>query len=162
MTPLSGLRLYAAIGTCMLIVGLIISLLFTRARLDAEKMGRAADRQAVATAQAEARAADLQHARDVESAQNRVREEVSRDLETKLASARAAADDYARRLRNASAQGGGNRAHLPSTATAPLAAPEPGETAILDDLRICANNTVIAEGWQHWWSEVSKVTIDAR
>lgn len=147
-------RLYAALGIGALILALFVGLLFTRARLDSEKNGRALDRQAVATAQAEARAADLQHARDIEAAQNHVREEVSRDLEAKLASARAAADDYARRLRNQAAQGGSNRAHLPVVAEPPDAPDGPGETAILDDLRICADNTVKAEGWRDWWLRI--------
>lgn len=145
-----------------IILALLVGLVTTRARLDAEKKGRALDRQAVATAQAEARAADLQHARDVETAQNRVREEVSRDLETKLASARAAADRYAARLRNAAAQGGGDRSHLSFTPAAPVEPADTDQDALVDDLRACSENTVIAAGWQDWWVQVSKVTTDAR
>jgi hypothetical protein len=150
-------RLYAAISVGALILALVIGLLLTRARLDTEKQGRALDRQAVATAQAEARAADLQHARDIEAAQTKVREEVSRDLETKLASARAAADDYARRLRNSAAQGGGNRAGLPEAADAPGAPAGAGEASLVDDLRTCSDNTVKAESWRDWWLGVSTI-----
>jgi hypothetical protein len=148
-------RLYAALGVGAIILALVVGLLFTRARLDSEKKGRALDRQAVATAQAEARAADLQHARDVETAQTRIKEEVTRDLEGKLASARAAADDYARRLRNQAAQGGGDRAGLSFTPAAASAADGAGEATVLDDLRACADNTVKAEGWRDWWIKIS-------
>lgn len=151
-------RLYAALGVGALIVALVAGLLFTRARLDAEKQGRLADRQAVATAQAEARAADLQHARDVEAAQTRIKEEVTRDLEGKLAAARAAADDYARRLRNQAAQGGGDRADMSFTPATAVAADGAGSQTILDDLRACGDAVVKAEGWRDWWIKISGET----
>lgn len=135
----------------------LIGLQITRSTLATARAEHKAFIAEVERQTAQARADDIAHARAVETAQNQVREEVSRDLETKLASARAAADDYARRLRNAQAQGGGVRTNLPSAAQPAVDPSVPGPTTELDDARACADAVVKAEGWREWWAQVSEV-----
>lgn len=105
-----------------------------------------------------ARADDLANARAVETRNAAIAEEAQRDLQTKLASARADADRYASRLRTPATadprRGAG--ADLPGTPSPASGAPRAGTAPELDDARVCAVNTVLAEGWQDWWREVSK------
>jgi hypothetical protein len=104
-----------------------------------------------------ARADDLANARAVETRNAAIAEEAQRDLQTKLASARADADRYASRLRSAAAAdpGSGARADLPRTPSSASGIAGAGSTPELDDARVCAVNTVLAEGWQDWWRRVA-------
>jgi hypothetical protein len=106
-----------------------------------------------------ARADDLANARAIETRNAAIAEETQRDLQTKLASARADADRYAIRLRSAATAdpGSGAGKDLPRTAQAPSGASGAGPTSELDDTRVCAVNTVLAEGWQDWWRQVSLI-----
>lgn len=126
-------------------------------RKDAE---RAALVSEIARKTEQARAEDMAHARAVEAAQSQVREEVSRDLETKLAAARAAADDYARRLRDKAAQGGGGKPRLPGTPAATVNPVGAGEAADVDDARACADAVIKAEGWQDWFTSIRTIERD--
>lgn len=46
---------------------------------------------------------------------------------------------------------------LPSLAGAASGVAGAGEATELDDARACADNTVKAEGWQAWWTNVSAI-----
>ena len=114
-------------------------------------------------ATADAQAADLSHARAVEQHDAATSGRIQHDLEVQIASARADADDYARRLRArdtaAAAAGtdrggsGGAGVSRPADAAGGAALPDPATQ--LADVRACAVNTAVAAGWQRWWSEVS-------
>lgn len=149
-------RLCAAIVNAVIVIGLAIALIITRGTLDRVKAEKATVIAEVRAKTAEAQAADLAHVRAVEAAQDKVREEVSRDLESKLAAARAAVDDYARRLRAQAAQGGGGATPVPIASEAARAPAGAGTEALVSDLQICAENTVKAEGWQAWWREAEQ------
>ena len=108
---------------------------------------------------AAARADDIAHARVIEQAQEAARKEAYHDIDEKLAAARADADAYVRRVltKAGTDQGGGGRADMPG---APDPAGKPagtGEAAFLDDTRICAENTVKAEGWSAWWASIQNI-----
>lgn len=108
---------------------------------------------------AAAKADDIAHARVIEQAQEAARKEAYHDIDEKLAAARADADAYVRRVlaKAAADQGGGGRADMPGT---PDPAGEPAdasEAAFVDDTRICAENTVKAEGWSAWWASIQNI-----
>lgn len=108
---------------------------------------------------AEAKAADLTRARDIEARNLTIMKELQDALSAKLAAELRRADDYARRLRQ---QAGATRADPGRGGTADLSAPadtagapdRAGEAAIVDDVRICTENTVKAEGWAEFWARV--------
>ena len=113
-------------------------------------------------ATADAQAADLTHARAVEQRDAATSGRIQHDLEVQIASARADADDYARRLRardTAAAAAGADRGgsggpgvSRPADPASGAALPDPATQ--LADVRACAVNTTVAEGWQRWWSAV--------
>lgn len=110
---------------------------------------------------AEAKAADIEHKAQVETAQNTKTQESDNALRTQLADARTRADDLSRRLRNASAQadsGGSGTKDLPRPANAASGANGAGQaTVVAADNIACAENTVKAQGWQDWWHAVADV-----
>ena len=114
-------------------------------------------------ATAQAQAADLTHARAVEQRDAATTGRIQHDLEIQIASARADADDYARRLRArdaAPAAAGADRraggaAGVSRPADAAGGAPLPDPATQLADVRACALNTTLAEGWLRWWAEVT-------
>lgn len=138
------------------IAALIAGLMLTRARLDTERASTKALVAMYEATAATALAADLNHAANVAAAYSKARDEVSHDLETKLASARADAARYAARLRAQADQGGGVAKDMPFTPATPGAPTGAGETTVLDDLDTCSVNTVIAQGWQAWWAKVEQ------
>ena len=115
----------------------------------------------VHTAAEKARADDLAHAKAVEAQQSAITQEASRDLEQKLADARRIADDYARRLQSATPQadpGRGGAEDLPRAPDTSGSAPGAGVDPLLDDLRICSENTVKAQAWLDWWNRQGAVS----
>ena len=116
-------------------------------------------------ATAQAQAADLTHARAVEQRDAATTGRIQHDLEIQIAGARADADDYARRLRARDAapaaagpdRRGGSAAGVSRPADAAGGAPLPDPATQLADVRACAVNTTLAEGWQRWWAEVTAV-----
>ena len=112
-----------------------------------------------------AQAADLVHARAVESRDAAINGRVQHDLETQLASARADADAYAGRLRARdtaadaadSDRGGRGRTGVSGAAGPAGRAALPDPATQLDDVRACAAGITIASGWQRWWAEVTAV-----
>lgn len=114
-------------------------------------------------ATAQAQAADLTHARAVEQRDAATSGRIQHDLEIQIAGARADADDYARRLRARDAapaaasadRRGGSAAGVPRPPDATGGAPLPDPATQLADVRACAVNTTVAEGWQRWWTEVT-------
>ncbi|WP_420137309.1 hypothetical protein [Sphingomonas sp.] len=117
----------------------------------------------IRAARAQALAEDLANARRVEAAQAQASQETANALELELAAARAAAADYARRLRDglqAEASGSGSVAasdgrHADAAGTADSS----GRMSIMDeeDLRICSENTVKALAWPVWWVKISAI-----
>jgi hypothetical protein len=112
---LSGPRLYAALGTGLLIAALVVALVVTRARLASVRTAHAAELSAIRERIAEAKAADLAHARAVEAAQSETNRKVSDAYQADLATLRARLE----RLRTSTAQGGGGTASVPSLPVAP-------------------------------------------
>jgi cytoskeletal protein RodZ len=110
---------------------------------------------------AEAQAKDLEHARKVEATDAAITKETNDALQTKLAAARAAAADYAARLRAATAadKSRGGAKDLPGIAdTAGLAAGTSSPTVVDEaDLEACSVAVVKADGWRDWWLKVSAV-----
>jgi hypothetical protein len=134
-------------------------------RLKAEQLplqiqlyGKALD--AVRRKTAEAKTADLNHARAVEARDIEIMKEQQDALTTKLAAELRRADDYARRLRSqagatGSDPGRGGAAGVSAIADAAGAPDRAGQAALLDgDIRICTENTVKAEGWAEFWARV--------
>jgi hypothetical protein len=114
-------------------------------------------KMASAQAQADAEAS----ARRIEASQTRATQEATRDLQTQLAAARAAASAYAARLRvSAGAVTGGASKADSAGATQSAGATAGGGALPLmddDDLLICSENTVKAQGWLAWWRKISAI-----
>lgn len=112
---------------------------------------------------AKARANDLAHARAVETAQTTITKETTHALTRQLADARAAADRHVGLHADPTSgpdrggPGGGGAARLPALAGAPGGAAGAGQAAELDDTRVCAANTVKAQGWMDWWTAVAAI-----
>lgn len=115
-------------------------------------------------AQNTARANNLEAVRKVEADGAAISERTQNDLQKELADARALAANYARRVRAAPAanQGAAGQGGISEAAIAAISANGPGGNALVpeDDLRICADNTTKARGWQQWFAAV-KVRYDA-
>ena len=158
--PSDWLRMGLRAAPYFLIAALAIGLVLTRGKLATEKANTKALVAMIEARTAEAEASDRAHAADVAATYSKVRDEVSHDLETKLASARADAARYAARLRAQAAQSGGIAKDMPFTPATPGAPAGAGETTELDDLDTCSVNTVKAAGWQAWWAKVEQA--DAR
>lgn len=122
------------------------------------KIERANHRTTIANYRAAAAkrlADDLANERRVRERDLKIAEETQNELRTKLAAADRDAAAFAGRLRAqrsaGAAAGGAGAARLPGAsqpATGPVGT---GPATELDDARICARNTVLAEGWQAWW-----------
>lgn len=114
-------------------------------------------------AQNTARANNLEAVRKAEADGNAISERTQNDLQKELADARALAASYARRVRAASAanQGAAGQSGISEASNAAISANSPGGNALVpeDDLRICADNTTKAKGWQQWFAAV-KVRYD--
>jgi multidrug efflux pump subunit AcrA (membrane-fusion protein) len=110
---------------------------------------------------AEAQAADLARARKIETTDAAITKEENDALQTKLAAARAAAADYAARLRTAAAanQSGGGTTDLPGVANPTGLAAGTSSSTVMDeaDLEACSVAVVKADGWRDWWLKVSAV-----
>lgn len=126
--------------------------------LTAEKSAHALDVANFRSAMATAKATNVETVRAVETDTSKITEDKQHDLETQLASARAAADDYARRLRTeASAnKGAAGQGDLSQTAGTSGGIVGTGSVPVMDDgdLQICSVNTVKAKGWQDWYGQV--------
>lgn len=125
----------------------------------AEKSAHALDIANFRSAMATAKATNAATVRTVETDTSKITEDKQHDLEAQLAAARAAADDYARRLRTGTAtaaKGDPGEGSLPQTASAPGGIVGAGTVPVVDDsdLQICSVNTVKAKGWQSWYTEV--------
>ncbi len=123
---------------------------------------RKLDRQAFDAASAQAKRLNEQRVATIIQKQNAVVSNREKDLAEKLDDARAAADDYLRRMRFAAAAAAANRSQgsqAGATADAARAAARPGEVPLLDeeDVRICTENTVIAQGWQGFWNDLTAI-----
>jgi hypothetical protein len=115
-------------------------------------------------ARAVAEAADQANARRVEGAQATITLEEVDALQHNLDTARALAAAYARRLRDqaaggATTGGGGGPAGQPQAARSAAGAAGAGALSVVDedDLLICTENTVKAQGWVTWWKKVSAI-----
>jgi hypothetical protein len=130
------------------------------AELAAEKAARREEIANLRATAAKAHADDLTHARAVETRQAQINQENQDALLSRLADARADADAYARQLRaNRAAgadSGGGAGTDLPGATDAAGLSAHADRVAELD-AQACAANTVIADGWQRWWRDVSGV-----
>ncbi len=156
--PIDWLRMGLRAAPYFLIAVLAVLLVITRAQRDTEKANSKALVAMYEARTAEALASDMDHAADVASAYMKAHDEVSHDLDTQLAAARADAAAHAARLRPPANQGSGSAKALPAVAQAPVGPAGASEAALLDDTESCAANTVKAEVWQAWWTEVSTVT----
>ncbi|WP_293854485.1 hypothetical protein [Sphingomonas sp. SCN 67-18] len=150
----------AAMGAGLLALVILLSIQKAETRhwkkqYEGEKAAHALTVANYGKAAAEAAAADLAHARTVETKYATIAKEQSDDLSRKLEAARASAADYARRLRTASQAdpGRGAAAHMSGAASATGDPAGSGEAAELDAM-ICAENTVKARGWRDWWNRV--------
>lgn len=109
------------------------------------------------TAQAQAQADNLSKVREIERANAAKTQEIQSDLETQLADARVAGAGYAERLRLAreAVARAAHAAGMPAKGDpASVAADASGEADLAENIRICSENTVKADGWQRWWESV--------
>jgi hypothetical protein len=124
-----------------------------------DKLGDALDK--VETAGDAAVAKNATNNTRIETAQNQATKDVSNDIDTKIAAARAAgAADYARRMQagGGAAQHSGDAGQLGGAQASNATAPADGGSAasIVDakDRDICSDNTIKAEGWQDFWNKL--------
>lgn len=116
--------------------------------------------QAVSLATAKAEADDIAHSNAVKEQDEKIRNDNEADLKTKLANADALANAYANRLRSATASAntrGGKGPSLPAAPDPSGPATGPSPDPVVDDTRICAENTVLAQGWQDWFKDAQAV-----
>jgi len=115
-------------------------------------------------AQQTARANNLEAVRKAETDGNAISERTQNDLQKQLADARALAANYARRMRGTTTanQGAAGESAIPEAANAAIGANGSSGNALVpeDDLRICADNTTKAMGWQVWFA-AEKARYDA-
>lgn len=147
-------------------IGIAIALLVTTAQRDDVRdqlancrLARQLDTTEVERAAAESHAEDLQHALNVERTNQRIAQEKQHELEGQLAAARGAVARYVGLQRDARSDlGSPAGAGGPEASDTPRDPARTGETALVpvEDLEVCAENTVKAEGWQDWWREVSQ------
>lgn len=106
-----------------------------------------------------AQVADQKHADTIHAQDEAIRTKNETSLQARLDAAQSAAADYAAKLRNQSkTNSGSGGAPSSSPAANPSGTtPDAGKDPVLDDARICAENTVKAQGWLDWWKEVSAV-----
>lgn len=109
-------------------------------------------------AQNTARANNLEAVRKVEADTSKISEDKQHEIEAKLASARALADAYLKRLRAAPGhdQGGSGQAGLSQVAGASGDLGGTDRVPVVDagDVQVCTKNTVIALGYQQFYGEV--------
>jgi hypothetical protein len=107
--------------------------------------------------------ADAKHAADIHAKDEAIRISNEHSLQDRLDAANADAIAYANQLRH-SPSGDTRRGGSPSVS--PAANPsgpavDPGPSPVVDDqtndLKICAENTVKAQGWLDWYGEVKAV-----
>jgi len=124
-----------------------------------EQTAHALDVANYRSAMATAKATNATTVRTVETDTSKITEDRQHDLEAQLAVARAAAADYARRLRTGAAtvaKGDPGQGSLPQAASATGGIVGTGAVSVVDDsdLQVCSVNTVKAKGWQSWYTEV--------
>lgn len=158
---MTAIPLWLRIGApILLLAALAIGLRLYVAHIDhtARAEQKAADTAAITLAQAEAKAADLAHARAVETANAAKKEAADNDLAPQLADARARLATYAARLRDQANQGGGGGTDMPRTADPAAIVDGPDQPAIVaySDLDRCTENTVRLKNAQDWWKDMTK------
>lgn len=102
---------------------------------------------------------DKLHALGIENAQDKISADSAANVRNAMDLAHLAAASHARSLCPAGAgdEGDGGKSDL-SPATNPAeGAARSGYQTELDDSIHCADNTVIAEGWQQWWNGISQI-----
>ena len=113
-------------------------------------------------ADANAQAAAVAHALEIERAQDKVKEAQANETQDLLARARADAAAYAVRLRRqaaGTAQGNGQQSAPGQGGGSAAGAPGDGPLSFLDagDLQICTENTVKAVSWQAFWTKLKAI-----
>ena len=160
MTALLFLQRYwkpLSIGA--VILALVAALMLTRHTLaDRTKErddARVTLQSQIATYEAAAKAAETKaKATDARNAQ--ITQETQNDLQAQLTAARASAADYAGRLRNpVTTTNPGSGSSVPQAADAASGSDGAGDQTLVDDLRICSDAVVKADGWRSWWQKES-------
>jgi len=143
------------------VIGLLfLALMITRGTLaDRAKerdQARVALQAQIATYEAAADKAKTD-AKAKEARDAQITQETQNDLQAQLTAARASAAAYAKRLQSTAGKADtGSGTSVPQAADATGSADGTGSDAIMaDDLAICSDNTVKAQGWQEWWKRVS-------
>lgn len=114
---------------------------------------KAADAAEVSRVRAEARAADLEHARATEAAHAQGTKEANDALLPELEAARAGLADYARRLRTQAAGGGVGGTDMPGASGGSDLADSADRFTQLDaDLNACTTAVVRLKNAQDWWA----------
>lgn len=115
---------------------------------------RMLDRQAYQAAAEKARADNLATVRRIETAQAAATAQAEKETTDALRRARADADAYLARMRHqlATAEGAGGSSATGQAAQPTYGIDEAGRVPVLvSDVRVCTENTVIAQQWQAWW-----------
>jgi len=109
-------------------------------------------------AQGIARANNLEAVRKVEADTTKISEDKQHEIEAQLASARALADAYLKRLRGASGdtQGHSGQTGLSEATSSPGDPVGTNRVPVVDagDVQVCTKNTVVALGYQRFYGEV--------
>ncbi|MBO9380820.1 hypothetical protein GG804_29105 [Sphingomonas histidinilytica] len=112
---------------------------------------KAADAAEVSRVRAEAKAADLEHARATEAAHAQGTKEANDALLPELEAARAGLADYARRLRAQATGGGVGGTDMSGASGGPDLADGSDPLPLLDDLDRCTEAVARLKNVQDWW-----------
>lgn len=148
-------KLLPYIKGAALLIALVMAAKLYIAHVDrtARAEQKAADAAEVARIRAEAKAADLEHARATEAAHAQGTKEANDALLPQLEAARAGLADYARRLRAQAAGGSGGGTDMPGAPGSPDLADGADRFTQLDaDLNACTTAVVRLKNVQDWWA----------
>ncbi|WP_016745571.1 hypothetical protein [Rhizorhabdus wittichii] len=146
-------KLLPYIKGAALLIALVMAAKLYIAHVDrtARAEQKAADAAEVSRIRAEAKAADLEHARATEAAHAQGTKEANDALLPELEAARAGLADYARRLRAQAAGGSGGATDMPGAPGSPDLADGTDPLPLMDDLDRCTEAVTRLKNAQDWW-----------
>lgn len=146
-------KLLPYIKGAALLIALVMAAKLYIAHVDrtARAEQKAADAAEVSRVRAEAKAADLEHARATEAAHAQGTKEANDALLPELEAARAGLADYARRLRAQAAGGSGGGADMSGAPGSPDLADGADPLPLMDDLDRCTEAVTRLKNAQDWW-----------
>ncbi|MHA3791600.1 hypothetical protein [Sphingomonas sp. YL-JM2C] len=144
------------VGPIALLAAIVTSARLYIAHVDrtARAEQKSADAAEVSRVRAEAKVADLEHARATDAAHAQGTKEANDALLPELEAARAGLADYARRLRAQAAQGGGRGADLSGASDRTNVVDSADSLPLMDDLDRCTEAVTRLKNAQDWWAQI--------